>query len=52
MRWLNHRRFTAKGPPIEQFNMDITQEYIHWYKNITRPYITQSGAAVGHLVYI
>ncbi|KAA0060411.1 GATA zinc finger domain-containing protein 10-like isoform X2 [Cucumis melo var. makuwa] len=29
--------------------MDITQEYIHWYKNITRPYITQSGAAVGHL---
>uniref|UniRef100_A0A9I9DYX9 Uncharacterized protein n=1 Tax=Cucumis melo TaxID=3656 RepID=A0A9I9DYX9_CUCME len=29
--------------------MDVTQEYIHWYKNITRLYITQPGAAVGHL---
>uniref|UniRef100_A0A9I9CFR1 Uncharacterized protein n=1 Tax=Cucumis melo TaxID=3656 RepID=A0A9I9CFR1_CUCME len=29
--------------------MDVTQEYIHWYNNITRLYITRLGAVVGHL---
>ncbi|XP_050946586.1 serine/threonine-protein phosphatase 7 long form homolog [Cucumis melo] len=49
MRWHNRRRFTATGPPIEQFYMDVTQEYIHWYKNISKLYITQPGAAMSHL---
>ncbi|TYK09816.1 mediator of RNA polymerase II transcription subunit 12-like isoform X1 [Cucumis melo var. makuwa] len=49
MRWQNRRRFTATGSPIEQFDMDVTQEYIHWYKNITKLYITQPGAAMSHL---
>uniref|UniRef100_A0A9I9ECQ7 Uncharacterized protein n=1 Tax=Cucumis melo TaxID=3656 RepID=A0A9I9ECQ7_CUCME len=40
MRWLNRRRFTTTRPPIGQFDMDVTQEYIYWYKNITRLYIT------------
>ncbi|KAL4014357.1 hypothetical protein IC575_026559 [Cucumis melo] len=29
--------------------MDVTQEYIHWYKNISKLYITQPGAAMSHL---
>uniref|UniRef100_A0A9I9DXD3 Uncharacterized protein n=1 Tax=Cucumis melo TaxID=3656 RepID=A0A9I9DXD3_CUCME len=37
------------GVSIQQFDMDVTQEYIHWYNNITRLYITRPGAAVGHL---
>ncbi|XP_050938887.1 serine/threonine-protein phosphatase 7 long form homolog isoform X2 [Cucumis melo] len=49
MRWHNRRRFTATGPPIEQFDMDVTQEYINWYKNISKLYITQPGAAMSHL---
>uniref|UniRef100_A0A9I9ECD8 Uncharacterized protein n=1 Tax=Cucumis melo TaxID=3656 RepID=A0A9I9ECD8_CUCME len=49
MRWHNRRRFTATGPPIEQFDMDVTQEYTHWYKNISKLYITQLGAAMSHL---
>ncbi|KAL0537388.1 hypothetical protein IC582_026366 [Cucumis melo] len=49
MRWHNRRRFTATGPPIEQFDMDVTQEYIHWYKNISKLYITQPGATMSHL---
>ncbi|XP_050945474.1 uncharacterized protein LOC127150827 [Cucumis melo] len=49
MRWHNRRRFTATGPPIEQFDMDVTQEYIHWYKNVSKLYITQPGAAMSHL---
>ncbi|KAA0066318.1 mediator of RNA polymerase II transcription subunit 12-like isoform X1 [Cucumis melo var. makuwa] len=39
----------AIGVSIQQFDMDVTQEYIHWYNNITRLYITRPGAAVGHL---
>uniref|UniRef100_A0A9I9EKH9 Uncharacterized protein n=1 Tax=Cucumis melo TaxID=3656 RepID=A0A9I9EKH9_CUCME len=34
---------------IQQFDMDVTQEYIHWYNNITRLYITRPGPVVGHL---
>uniref|UniRef100_A0A9I9EH60 Aminotransferase-like plant mobile domain-containing protein n=1 Tax=Cucumis melo TaxID=3656 RepID=A0A9I9EH60_CUCME len=49
MRWHNRRRFTATGPPIELFDMNVTQEYIHWYKNISKLYITQPGAAMSHL---
>uniref|UniRef100_A0A9I9DPC2 Uncharacterized protein n=1 Tax=Cucumis melo TaxID=3656 RepID=A0A9I9DPC2_CUCME len=49
MRWLNRRRFTAIRPPVEQFDMDVTQEYINWYKNITRLYIIQPGAIVSYL---
>ncbi|TYK11193.1 mediator of RNA polymerase II transcription subunit 12-like isoform X1 [Cucumis melo var. makuwa] len=37
------------GVSIQQFDIDVTQEYIHWYNNITRLYITRPGAAVGHL---
>ncbi|KAA0042190.1 GATA zinc finger domain-containing protein 10-like isoform X2 [Cucumis melo var. makuwa] len=29
--------------------MDVTQEYIHWYNNITRHYITRPRAVVGQL---
>uniref|UniRef100_A0A9I9D7B3 Uncharacterized protein n=1 Tax=Cucumis melo TaxID=3656 RepID=A0A9I9D7B3_CUCME len=29
--------------------MDVTQEYIHWYKNISKLYITQPRAAMSHL---
>ncbi|KAA0062960.1 serine/threonine-protein phosphatase 7 long form-like protein [Cucumis melo var. makuwa] len=47
MRWLNLRRFIATGPPVEQFDMDVTQEYIHWYKNIIRLYITPTGSCCG-----
>ncbi|KAL4017895.1 hypothetical protein IC575_021471 [Cucumis melo] len=50
MRWHNRRRFTATGPPIEQFDMDVTQEYINWYKNSSKLYITQPGAAMSHLI--
>ncbi|KAA0047926.1 mediator of RNA polymerase II transcription subunit 12-like isoform X1 [Cucumis melo var. makuwa] len=49
MQWHNRRRFTTTEPPIEQFDMYVTQEYIHWYKNITKLYITQLGAAMSHL---
>ena len=52
MRWLNRIRFIVEGPPIEQFHMDVTLEYIHWYKNITRLYTTRLGAAMGHVVHI
>ncbi|KAA0040602.1 mediator of RNA polymerase II transcription subunit 12-like isoform X1 [Cucumis melo var. makuwa] len=34
----------AIGVSIQQFDMDVTQEYIHWYNNITRLYITRLGA--------
>ncbi|KAA0053567.1 mediator of RNA polymerase II transcription subunit 12-like isoform X1 [Cucumis melo var. makuwa] len=43
-------RFIATGPPIKQFDMNVSQEYIHWYKNITKLDISQPGAAMGHLV--
>uniref|UniRef100_A0A9I9CKH0 Mediator of RNA polymerase II transcription subunit 12-like n=1 Tax=Cucumis melo TaxID=3656 RepID=A0A9I9CKH0_CUCME len=33
----------------QQFDMVVTQEYIHWYNNIMRLYITRPGATVGHL---
>uniref|UniRef100_A0A9I9EFD9 Uncharacterized protein n=1 Tax=Cucumis melo TaxID=3656 RepID=A0A9I9EFD9_CUCME len=39
----------AIGVSIQQFDMDVTQEYIHWYNNVMRLYITRSGVAVGHL---
>ena len=52
VRWQSRRRFMAIGVSIQQFDMDVTQEYIHWYNNITRLYITRPGAAVGHLVHI
>ena len=37
---------------IQQFDMDVTQEYIHWYNNIMKLYITRPGAVVDHLVHI
>ena len=52
MEWLNRRRFILLGPPIGQFDMNVTQEYIHWYKNIIILYITRSRAVMGHLVHI
>ncbi|KAA0054576.1 mediator of RNA polymerase II transcription subunit 12-like isoform X1 [Cucumis melo var. makuwa] len=33
---------------IQQFDMNVTQEYIHWYNNITRLYITRPGAAISN----
>uniref|UniRef100_A0A9I9EDU0 Uncharacterized protein n=1 Tax=Cucumis melo TaxID=3656 RepID=A0A9I9EDU0_CUCME len=40
----------AIGVSIQQFYMNVTLEYIHWYNNITRLYITRPGAVVGHLI--
>ncbi|KAA0033323.1 mediator of RNA polymerase II transcription subunit 12-like isoform X1 [Cucumis melo var. makuwa] len=34
---------------IRQFDVDVTEEYIDCYKNITRLYITRPGVVMGHL---
>jgi len=51
VRWHYRRRFIAVGVLVGQFDRDATQDYILWYNNITRRYITRPGAALGHLVY-
>lgn len=51
LRWRARRDYIVFNEPIDALG-DTTPEYMPWYFNITRRYITREGASYGQAVYI
>lgn len=51
LRWFARREFIVFGAPVDSHG-DTAPDYMPWYLNITRRYITREGASFGQAVFI